>query len=91
MLHASEEKIRELEARVKSLESIFQNLSQTEGGVHSNLRMASLGTLTLMSPVIDVSWSAQMTLPGGSAPIARVGDTVANGVIVGPGNPKVLG
>ena len=91
MLHASEEKIRELEARVKSLESIFQNLSQTEGGVHSNLRMASLGTLTLMSPVIDVSWSAQIKLPGGSTPIARVGDAVANGVIVGPGNPKVLG
>lgn len=91
MLHASEEKIRELEARVKSLESIFQNLAQTEGGVHSNLRIASLGTLTLMSPVVDATWTSLLKLPGGAAPIARVGDTVVDGKIVGPGNPKVLG
>lgn len=91
MLHAGEEKIRELEARIKSLESIFQNLSQMEGGMHSNLRIASLGTMRLMAPTIDLSWSAQITLPGGGRPIARVGDTVVDNTIVGPGNPQVLG
>ena len=64
MLHASEQKIKELEARIKCLESIFQNLSRAEGGTHKNLRIASTGHLTLMSPVIDLSWSASVKFPG---------------------------
>lgn len=92
MLHASEQKIKELEARIKCLESIFQNLRQTEGGTHTNLRIASTGHLTLMSPVIDLSWSASVKFPGhNTQPMARVGDSVVDGKIVGPGNPQVLG
>jgi len=92
MLSATEATIKELEARIKRLESVIQ----MPGPLHSAPPMVTLKCNGMMK--ID---AALLILPGGNLPIARAGDiygtlTNSNPPIVQSeairgGNPQVLG
>ena len=87
MLSASEITIRELEARIRRLESVLQ--------IHGPYSAPPM-QVTLKCPGMMTIETQLLTLPGGSAPVARYGaltagsapglpDTIATGC-----NPKVL-
>ena len=86
MLSATEATIKELEARIKRLEAVIQ-MQGPAAAPPTSVTLKCQGIIKIDTDLL--------ILPGGSAPISRVGDQAAGGSnamsIVGPGNQRVLG
>jgi hypothetical protein len=83
-----------IEQRLADLERQLAELKKAIEVKPGEIVIKSQGTLKIEGAAVRID-AGMLTLPGGSRPIVRIGDTVMAGPvpgnITGPGNPQVLG